>query len=516
MGYYEEAIERILEEGIEDKEKMLALKKKLAKKHGLSRIPKNSELLEEASEKDQEKIKPLLKKKPTRTMSGVSVVAIMTEPMECPGNCVYCPGGAQENSPKSYTGEEPAAMRAKANNYNSYKQVKNRLEQLEAVGHPTDKIELILMGGTLPSNPEYQEEFVKGALDALNEGKSGKVEEAIKNNEKSRHRCIGMTFETRPDYCKEKQVNEMLRLGGTRVEIGVQNPEDEIYREINRNHTVKDVTEATETAREALMKINYHIMPNLPGSNPEKDLEMFKKLFQDPRYKPDMLKIYPTLLIKPEASQTELYNMWKKGRWSYYGEEKTIELLAKAREHIPKYVRVMRVQRDIPSKLILKGVKSSNLRQLVDKEAEQMGINIKEIRYREIREKKPKKTTINVEEYETTTSTENFISIEDPIQDKIIGFTRLSFPKKSHRPEIDNETAGIRELHVYGPAKPIGSEKQEGEQHKGHGKKLLAKAEELTRTNHKKKLLVISGIGAREYYKKQGYEKEGPYMKKNL
>ncbi len=522
MDFPKEAITKIIEKNLKNKKEIEELKKRLAKKHGLSKIPKNSDILKEATEKQREKLKPLLRKKPTRTISGVSIIAIMTKPLECPGECIYCPGGKTKETPKSYTGEEPAAMRAEKNQYMANKQVKNRLNQLKDIGHPTDKIELILMGGTLPAYPEYMDEFVKNALDALNEEKSKTIEEAIKKNEKSKHRCIGITFETRPDYCKQKQINQMLKLGGTRVEIGVQNPDDEIYERVKRGHKVKDVIEATESARTSLMKINYHIMPNLPGSNPQKDLKMFKELFKKEEFKPDMLKIYPTLLTDPEKTgrETELHKEWLKGKWVPYKEEKTIEMLAKARKYLPKYVRVMRTQRDIPAKLIKRGVKSSNLRRLVDEKAEEMGIKTKEIRYREIRDKKPLETEIKTEEYKTKGTSEIFISIEDSIQDKIIGFTRLSFPNKSKRPEIDEKTAGIRELHVYGPSKTINrdkySEKEIGVQHEGHGERLLKEAEKIAVEKGKEKMLVISGIGAREYYRKKGYKLETPYMKKRL
>ncbi len=522
MNFSEEAIAKIIQKDLETTEEIEKLKKTLAKKHGLERIPKNSEILEAANEKQREKLKPILRKKPTRTISGVSIIAIMTKPLECPGECIYCPGGTdkKEGTPKSYTGEEPAAMRAEKNQYKAKKQVQNRLNQLKDIGHPTDKIELILMGGTLPAHPEYMEKFVKNALDGLNKEESKNIEQAKKKNEEAEHRCIGITFETRPDYCKQSQVNKMLSLGGTRAEIGVQHPDNEIYKKIKRKHTVKDVTEATKSARTSLLKLNYHIMPNLPGSTPEKDLEMFKELFQNPKYKPDMLKIYPTLLTNPEKTgqKTELYEKWKNDEWSFYGEEKTIELLAKARKHIPKYVRVMRTQRDIPAKLIKRGVTSSNLRTLVDEKAEKIGIDTREIRYREIRDEEPEATKIKTKNYKTENTEETFISIEDPIQDKIIGFTRLSFPEKSHRQDIDEKTAGIRELHVYGPSKPIKNKETEkkGVQHKGYGEKLLQEAEKIARKNNKDKMLVISGIGAREYYRKKGYKLQTPYMKKQL
>jgi len=522
MNLAREAIQKILEKDLEETGEIERLKKRLAKKHGLERIPKNSEILEAADEEEREKLKPILRKKPTRTLSGVSIIAIMTKPLECPGECIYCPGGRKdegENTPKSYTGEEPAAMRAEKNQYKARKQVENRLNQLKDIGHPTDKIELILMGGTLPAHPEYMERFVKNALDGLNGEESKNIEQAIKKNEEAKHRCIGITFETRPDYCKQKHVDRMLELGGTRVEIGVQHPDDGIYEKIRRKHTVKDVQEATIAARTSLLKINYHVMPNLPGSDPEKDLEMFKELFENPKYKPDMLKIYPTLLTDPEKTgqRTELYEKWKNGEWSFYGEEETIDLLAKAREHIPKYVRVMRTQRDIPARLIKQGVTSSNLRTLVDEKAEEMGIETKEIRYREIRDEEPVETEIKTKSYSTENTEEKFISIEDPVKDKIIGFTRLSFPEKSHKSNIDENTAGIRELHVYGPSKPINEkERSKGVQHKGHGERLLEKAEKIARKNNKEKMLVISGIGAREYYRKKGYKLREPYMKKQL
>ena len=275
------------------------VKTQVAAKHQLERIPSNAEIISALKPKEKLKLLPVLRRKTTRTISGVTVVAVMTKPQPCPQPepCAYCPGGPAQGVPQSYTGHEPAAMRGRQNNYDPYLQVKSRIEQLTAIGHRVDKVELIVMGGTFPATPlEYQTWFIQRCLDAITAKESANLEEAKANAETSRIRNVGITVETRPDWAKEPHVDAMLNMGVTRVELGVQNPNDAIYRLVGRTHTVADVTEATRIAKDAGLKIVYHLMPGMPGSNPTKDLKAFKRVFTDPAFKPDMIKIYPCLV----------------------------------------------------------------------------------------------------------------------------------------------------------------------------------------------------------------------------
>src|SRR4030065_373174 len=272
----------------------------IASKHHLERIPTNSEILAALSPKEKRKLLKVLRRKETRTISGVTVVAVMTKPYPCPQPepCAYCPGGPAHGSPQSYTGFEPAAMRGQQNSYDPYLQVKSRIAQLTAIGHRVDKIELIIMGGTFPSTPlEYQTWFIQHCLDAITGKQSATLEEAKANAETSGVRNVGITVETRPDWAKEPHGDAMLSMGVTRVELGVQNPDDAIYRLVGRTHTVADVVEATQIAKDAGLKIVYHMMPGMPGSNPQKDIAAFKRIFTDSRFKPEIIKIYPCLVI---------------------------------------------------------------------------------------------------------------------------------------------------------------------------------------------------------------------------
>ncbi|MFX1594920.1 MAG: tRNA uridine(34) 5-carboxymethylaminomethyl modification radical SAM/GNAT enzyme Elp3, partial [Promethearchaeota archaeon] len=345
--------------------KITTIKAKFAKKFSYAGVIKNATILDMATEEEKQVITQILKRRKTRTLSGVSVIAIMTKPLPCPGTCIYCPGLDSQPGEKvaqSYTGQEPAAMRSIHNNYDAYLQVQSRIQDLEAIGHKVDKIELIIMGGTfLAIDPFYQQKFIKGALEGIIEQRVNSLEEAKKIAETSKRRVIGITIETRPDYCKEKHVDRMLNYGTTRVEIGIQTVYDEIYDLIKRAHTTKDSIEAIRIARDAGLKINAHIMPNLPGSNYSRDIELFNKLFSNSNYRPDMLKIYPTLVI----NGTELYNWWKDGKYSPYSNKDLIDLIAKAKTNLPPYVRIQRIMRDIPATLIEAGCKHSNLRQLV-------------------------------------------------------------------------------------------------------------------------------------------------------
>ncbi len=468
-------------------------------------------------------------RKPTRMLSGISAVAIMTHPFPCPhGKCIFCPGGVEYNTPQSYYGREPTLMRAIENNYDPFRQVQSRLRQYLALGHTPNKVELIIMGGTFLATPlDYQEWFVTQALEGMNRfpdsTKPGFVylEDAQERNETADIRCVGMTIETKPDWAKEWHADQMLRLGATKVELGVQTIYDDILKFTNRGHTVKDSIEATRILKDSGFKVVYHIMLGLPKSDPERDLETFKTIFSDPDFRPDMLKIYPTLVVETAP----LVHLWKRGLYKPYDTDTLVELISEMYRYIPKWVRVMRIQRDIPANIILDGNKKGNLRELVEKRALEKGINIKEIRFREAgmswqhRGLTPDldKVRLYKEEYEASGGVEVFLSFEDD-KEVLIGYLRLRYPSSyAHRKEIDGKTMIIRELHIYGIEVPIGMWDDLGLQHRGFGTRLLEEAEKIAREEFDaRKMLVLSGIGVREYYRKRGYIREGPYMAKRL
>ncbi len=527
-------------------------KRELCRDFKLKKFMSNSNILEYATSEEKEIVSNILKKKPTRTLSGVAIVAVMCHPHQCPhGKCFYCP---QSNiAPPSYTGEEPAALRGRMYDFHPYIQTFNRLKQLKKIGHPIDKVELIIMGGTFPSQDLcYQEWFVSQCLKAmvdfgliienepnedsyeLNPLKIKNYENKIlktyppyyytllddvqKVNESSKVRCVGMTFETRPDYCKEDHVDKMLEMGVTRVELGVQTLYNEIYEKVNRGHTINDSIEANRILRDSAIKVAMHMMPGL-FLTPDEDLKMFKKLFKDDNFKPDMLKIYPCLVTKG----SELYKLWESGNYDPYSDEEAVELIVKIKSILPKWVRTMRIQRDIPSTLIDAGVKKSNLGELVYNRLAEENINCKCIRCREIGHKKTSEN-YNLEDYELFKESYNacggkeiFISFEDINEESIAGFLRLRFPSsKAHRSEITNKTALVRELHVYGKMLNIGQKNKDIGQHVGFGEKLLHEAENIARENGKEEITIISGIGTRNYYRKFGYERKGPYMSKKI
>jgi len=472
---YDGACKRLSEEFIKGKIKNsreLELKKgEIAREFNLNRTPRNSDILEYITDRKEEFVNILIKR-PIRTMSGVAVIAVMPLPSKCPhGRCIYCPGDAV-NTPQSYTGKEPATMRAINFKFHPFLQTFHRLKQLYNTGHEIDKVELIIMGGTFPSQaPDYQEYFIRECLNAMNyfdpiadentldslynidfiynnlENRFDKnysntdfaayvvqnepltLSLAQKMNEKSKIRCIGMTFETRPDWAKEVHCDRMLSYGGTRVELGVQNISDEIYKKVNRGHTVSDVVQATRILKDAGFKINYHMMPGLPGSSFDKDIETFRRVFSDKLFMPDMVKFYSCLVLEG----TELYDMWKRGEYEPYTTEEAMELILKIKEFMPKWIRTMRIQRDIPSTLVQSGVKKSNLGQMVEEELKNRKIQCKCIRCREVGRKShkegifPKLEDIQLlnESYEASDGLEYFISFEDVKRDVLIGYIRL-------------------------------------------------------------------------------------------
>ena len=502
------------------------LKIKTTGKYQLDDIPSNADLICLLTSKETKRLLPILRRKTTRTISGVTVIATMTKPYPCPQPepCAYCPGGPTQGSPQSYTGHEPAAMRGSQNNFDPYLQVKSRIEQLTAIGHKVDKVELIIMGGTFPSTPiEYQKWFIQRCLDAITDKNSESLEEAKMNAEVSKTRNVGITVETRPDWAKQSHIDSMLDMGVTRIELGVQNPDDEIYRLVGRTHTVADVQEATRIAKDSGLKIVYHLMPGMPSSNPKKDIEAFKRVFTDSDFKPDMIKIYPCLCI----AGTKANDWYQKGTYTPYTTEQATEVIAEIKKFIPPWVRVMRVQRDIPSHLILAGVKKSNLRQLANDHLQAQGSKCQCIRCREVGHRmqidhvKPDLENIKIQSirYDASEGKEIFISAEDYDNQVLLGYLRLRIPStKAHRPEITTiPSAIVRELHVYGPLVPVGKHAAGAWQHKGFGADLLKEAERIAWTDFDlKKLLVISALGTRRYYMRFGYERDGVYVSKKL
>jgi len=502
------------------------VKLQIAAKHHLECIPSNSEILAALSPKEKRKLLKVLRRKATRTISGVTVIAVMTKPYPCPQPepCAYCPGGPTQGVPQSYTGFEPAAMRGQQNEYDPYKQVQSRMEQLTAIGHKVDKVELIIMGGTFPATPpEYQTWFIQRCLDAITGKTSANLEEAKLNAEKSRTRNAGITVETRPDWAKKPQVDEMLNMGVTRVELGVQNPDDKIYKLVGRTHTVKDVKEATRICKDAGLKIAYHLMPGMPGSSPKRDLAAFKRVFTNPDFKPDMIKIYPCLVLEG----TKTCDLFRAGKYKPYTTEEAASVIADVKRIIPLWARIMRVQRDIPAQLIAAGVTKSNLRQLVQKELAERGEKCRCIRCREVGHRmavdhvKPDLHSIKVlsTRYTASEGEEIFLSAEDPKNDVLVGYLRLRIPSaKAHRPEMTAAPSAIvRELHVYGPLVPVGTRLAKAWQHKGFGAALLSEAERVAHEDYGlKKLLVISALGTRRYYMRFGYERDGVYVSKKL
>ncbi len=501
-----EIIGAVKDGSITSREALQNLKLKLCKKYGLPGVPPNSEILAEVEPEDRKLLTPFLLKKPTRTISGVAVVAVMTSPHDCPhGKCAYCPGGVVNGSPQSYTGKEPAARRAERNCFDPYLQVRDRLKQLSDIGHKTDKIDLIIMGGTFTSRePEYQEMFVRRCFDAMNGADSETLEQAQKLNETSACRCVGLTVETRPDVFDTQQIERAMSLGATRVELGVQILDDDILAGVDRGHGIEAVRRCTRECREHGLKVCYHLMPGLPGSSPQKDLECFRRVFDDPDFRPDMLKFYTTLVMEG----TKLYDMWKAGEYEPYDVDTAAALLSEMKSIVPEYVRIQRIQRDIPVPQIAAGITKSNIRQIVESRMASEGrrcrcIRCREVGHRGIRLDDPDKVQLKITEYEASGGKEYFVALE--YEDSIVGYVRV---------RIDgNPVATIRELKVFGKIVSIGEDGDDW-QHRGYGKALVAEAERIAKENGKAGIRVTSGVGVRRYYASLGFEKALPYMRK--
>jgi elongator complex protein 3 len=483
--------------------------------------------------KDLEKSKTIqqrIRLKPTRTQSGVAIVTVLMKPYPCPGKCIFCP--EVDNMPKSYIASEPGAQRALTHNFDPYDQTKYRIQALKNVGHNTDKIELIILGGTCSVYPEqYQIWFVKRCFDAMNSFDENYQEKNIeeknitwedlfkaqKFNETTRCRNVGLVLETRPDYITKAEIIRMRKLGATKIQIGIQSLNNKILKLNKRGHTTKETKRAFKLLRLAGFKIHAHIMPNLYGSNVKKDIEDYKKLWTK-HYYPDELKIYPTSILP----NTELEKLYKEGEYHPYSKQELLEYFVNTLPHTPRFVRLTRIIRDIPSDEIVAGNKKTNFRQIAEKRIKELGLRIEDIRSREIKDEKITWDDIEQEiiKYKTSVSTECFISYITKEDDKICGFLRLSIPKKvlskTHFIDELKDCAIIREVHVYGSLVNIGKESKGEAQHLGLGKKLIKEAEKISKEEGFKRISVISAIGTRRYYEKRGFEKSELYMNKVL
>jgi elongator complex protein 3 len=453
-----------------------------------------------------------LQAKPTRTISGVAPVAVLTEPAPCPGECIFCP--TVEHMPKSYLPDEPGAMRAADHAFDPYGQTAERVAVMSVIGHNVDKVELIILGGTWSCYPDdYQEWFVRRCLDALNGVEASTLEEAQRLNETSPHRNVGLVVETRPDCITPEEVRRLRWLGATKVQLGVQSLDDDILARNRRGHTVAETRRAMRMLRLAGFKIAVHWMPNLLGATPESDLEDFRRLWDDAAspmaIRPDELKIYPTALLP----DTELYEHWQRGAYRPYDEETLTDLLVRCKTLIPPYCRVNRLMRDIPAPNIVAGVKKSNLRQIVQRRMKRQGMACRCVRCREVRGQAVDANTLRFErlDYDTDATRECFLSYVTP-EDRLAGFLRLSLPQAEPPIAELNGCAVIREVHVYGPALELGDRQDGIVQHAGLGTQLLDEARRIARQEGFRRLAVIAAVGTRPYYRERGFTPGRLYM----
>lgn len=519
---------------LRSKQQVQEAKLRLARSHGAARLPTDSDLWQSLGAEERERFRPLLLLKPTRTASGVAIVTVQTSPEWCPhGTCTYCPGGPNTNSAKSYTGFEPAAQRAARMQHDPYEQTADRIRQLRTIGHPTDKVDFILQGGTFTARDlDYQQWFVKRCYDALNDegrretGRLGTpgaatLEEAMARNETATSRMIGLTVETKPDWALEGHLDTILEFGATRLELGVQTLREETLVRTHRGHTLDETRRATRLAKDAGFKLVYHMMPGLPGMDPDKDVEDFRRLFEDPAYRPDMLKIYPTLVIKG----TPLYEEWRRGNYQPYDTKTAARVIAQAKRIVPPWVRIMRVDRDIPVPMIEAGIDKSNVREMaVEILEKEFGVRCRCIRCREVGirllkgEALPHGDELRLlrTDYAASGGREIFLSFEAPSLDTIVGYLRLRFPRGPHRPELrDGPASMVRELKVNGPMVPIGDAPLEEFQHRGLGQALLDEAWRITREEEGlRRMFVITGPGVRPYYRRLGFVDHGAYLVK--
>lgn len=530
---------------------VLAVKSRICKKYRLRSIPRVVDIISFIPPEYSDLIGQL-RVKPVRTASGVAVVAVMCKPHRCPhialtGNiCIYCPGGPDsdfEYSAQSYTGYEPTSMRAIRGRYDPFEQARERLKQLRSLGHSIDKVEYIIMGGTFMSLPDsYRDRFISRLHDALSGHTSSSVEEAVRVGAEGRLKCVGITIETRPDFCVRPHLSKMLGYGCTRIEIGVQSVYEDVARDTNRGHSVRSVCESFALAKDAGFKIVAHMMPNLPNVPVCRDMAQFREYFDNPDFRSDGLKIYPTLVMKG----TGLFELWRNNKYRSYSPDELVDFLAKILSFVPPWVRIYRVQRDIPMTLVSSGVEHGNIRELAlarmrDYKTRCRDVRTREVGIRNIHENiSPVEVELVRRDYVANRGWETFLSYEDVKQDILIGLLRLRkcstntfrpelrdsnkpcgegcVSSTGHHPFVENSNVSIiRELHVYGSAVSVGKNDTRRYQHQGYGSLLIAEAERIARHEHRShKIAIISGVGTRNYYSKFGYRLEGPYMVKSL
>ena len=608
---YDALVLNLLQEKNLTSESLKDAQRAFAKSRNLSTLPSKSQilqayfqLLEQGKIEKNADFELLLRKRAIRSLSGIVPIQVLTKPFPCPSRCIFCPNDPE--MPKSYIKSEPGAMRAFLNQFDPLKQVYNRLYSLQQTGHKTDKIEMIVLGGTWDFYPrDYKIDFIKQLYDAcntfwalaiknlagtaewkyafeiMNQGQiqlSASLEEAIQINETAQHRIIGLTIETRPEFVTDQNCRDRRAMGVTRIEMGVQSTDDAVLDLNKRGHHLAEVEKALHKLRQYAFKFSIHIMPGLYGSTMEKDIQTFRDVYTNPYLKPDEIKLYPTSVIP----QTELYELYQQGKYQPITTEEISEIIERTfREIIPPYTRIKRLIRDIPATEISAGSNITNLSQLMHekllKKYQKADADFRSVFYcrlyqdfqvfsdeeeffekiigsrpshlgdfqtyllgkipelssfrhfvsldtrsREVRNKKEKTEVLNlvVRAYESSVGQEYFISYEDELG-YLYGFTRLLLPKLEERIDVAGlglETALIRELHVYGSLQSLKTQEESGQkvQHSGLGKQLLETAEKIAQKSDFSKLSVISGVGVREYYRKQGYELEGTYMVKVL
>jgi elongator complex protein 3 len=537
-------IKQASKEAIRTEDQLHRLKKRFARECKIS-LPSNFKLqkayealLKEGWEGDKE-IQKLTRKRKIRTLSGVSVITVLTKPYPCPGKCVFCP--TEPGMPKSYLSNEPGAMRAVLDDFHPQDQVSTRLDSLRRQGHETDKIEMIILGGTFSAyNRRYQTDFTRALYNACNKGipldwkigekpKTGRSLKAAQEiNESTKHKMIGLSLETRPDHINPEEIRHMRKLGCTKVQIGVQHTSNEVLEINKRGEVIEDSIHAIKLMKDAGLKIACHLMPNLPGSTPEMDVAMVKEFFENPAFKPDQLKIYPCV-VTPYA---ELEQWWKEGRYKAYSDEVLMDILIQMKLMMPRYLRLERLFRDIPGETILEGSQKTNMRQLLHDQMRKDNILCQCVRCREIKGESydPDQTKLDILEYDASEGKEFFISFNDASKDKICSLLRLRFSslslqgKKHFIPELEG-AALVREVHTYGQQVRVGEsskntlnpkDKKRASQHAGLGRRMIQEAEKISQKAGYNKVAIIAGVGTRNYYRKWGYELEGTYMTKKL
>ena len=461
-----------------------------------------------------------IRMKPIRTLSGVTTITVLTKPHPCPGECIFCP--SEEGLPQSYLSDEPGARRGVEHAFDPFTQVSSRLKALHEVGHPTDKIELLILGGSWTAYPpSYREWFIRRCFEALNQENPnddiGEVSlaDVQKTNSQARHRNVGLVVETRPDLITIENLVEMRRQGVTKMQLGIQSMDDRILQLNKRGHSAEEAEEAIRLVRAAGYKVVVHWMPNLLGATPQSDREDFARLWREGGVNPDEMKIYPCQLLR----NAELYQYWERGEYRPYEEQELIDLLADIKPTVPRFCRINRVIRDIPSNHVVEGNRNTSLRQDVAQEMKKRGSSCQCIRCREIRKGKidDRNLVLDDQVYKAGWAEEHFLSYNTQ-DDNILGFLRLSLPSANHFFPVEElqDAAIIREVHVYGQSVELGGEGSGSVQHRGLGSSLIEKAAEIALSNGYRKLTVISAVGTREYYAARGFTLTDLYMVRDL